>query len=183
MKLFTWIIGSFITERMPICEEQQGFRKNRSTTDKVNSGQIHWIWQVGIHELHRLDQSVWQSQTQWCHQYMREADIPEETVRIIETLNTNTKTRILVNNTLMYRYFLIQEINDLSLPRHYTLRFAWTSQFGSSKSNAFSYFLKPFAQAKITVQFYHLHVPTGLASVLAHAYLTNLLERVWPALC
>jgi len=41
---------------------------------------------------------------------------------------------------------------------------------------------KLFVQAKVIVQFSDIHVQINLHKQLVQAYLTNLLERVWPDL-
>jgi len=41
---------------------------------------------------------------------------------------------------------------------------------------------KLFVQAKVIVQFSDIHVQINLYKQLVQAYLTNLLERVWPDL-
>jgi len=105
MKPFTRIMASFIATRLPNCEEQQGFWKNRSTTDAI------FIIRQVVEKAIEFSKSAFMCFVDLTKAFdrvrlndvtsiMREENIPEEVVKIIEELNTNTKTRIMINNTL-----------------------------------------------------------------------------------
>jgi len=82
-------------------EEQQGFRKNRSTTDA-----IFIIRQIVINRIPAymcfidLSKAFDRVRLNDITAILRRGSIPEEIVRTIKNLNTNTTTRILVNNSL-----------------------------------------------------------------------------------
>jgi len=98
MKLFTKIICGIISEQIPIMEEQQGFRKNRSTTDAIFI--IREINQPAYMCFIDLSKAFDRVRLNDITTILRRGNITEEIVKTIENLNTNTTTRILVNNSL-----------------------------------------------------------------------------------
>jgi len=105
MKLFTKIICCIISEQIPIMEEQQVFRQNRSTTDAIII--IRQIVEKSI-EYEKpaymcfidLSKAFDRMRLNDITTILRRGSIPEEIVRTIKNLNINTTTRILVNNSL-----------------------------------------------------------------------------------
>ena len=103
LKLFTKVILSKLVTYIQPREEQQGFRKNRSTTDA--NFIIRQIIEKSIEfnnpaylcfvDLTKAFDRVRLTDVTEC---LRDREVPEQMVRVIKELNTNTTARIKVNN-------------------------------------------------------------------------------------
>lgn len=105
MKLLTNIIATQLNEIIPMNEEQQGFRKNRSTTDAIFI--IRQIAEKAI-EYNKtayicfvdLTKAFDRIKLQDVITIMKEKHVPNNIIRIIRNLNANNTTKVRVNNSL-----------------------------------------------------------------------------------
>ena len=103
LKLFTKVILSKLLQHIQSREEQQGFQKNRSTTDanfmvrQIAEKAIvfnHTAYLCFI-DLTKAFDRVRLADVAKC---FREREVPEQTVRVIKELNTDTTARIQSHN-------------------------------------------------------------------------------------
>lgn len=105
MKLFTRILATIIEEKIPISEEQQGFRRNISTTDaifavrqiiekSIEFDKLAFMCFVDLEkafDLVRLSDII---------KILKEKEVPEDIIGAIIAMNTCTSTHIMVNGSL-----------------------------------------------------------------------------------
>lgn len=94
-----------ITKLMPISDEQQDFRKNRSTIDTIFTIRQEVEKSIEFDKpafmcFINLTKAFDQIKLSDVAAIMGEAGVPEDIVKIIEALNSNTMAQILVNDIL-----------------------------------------------------------------------------------
>lgn len=105
MKLFTNTLKSIISNNIQLSEEQQGFRNNRSTTDAI------FILRQIVEKSIEYDKPAYMCFIDLTKAFDRirlndvllilnKKLVPADVIRIIKELNTQTKTRIRINNQL-----------------------------------------------------------------------------------
>jgi len=103
LKIFTKVILRKLLQYMQPREEQQGFRKNRSTTDIIfmvrqiaeksielnHTAFICFVFHTKAFDRVKLADVI---------ECLREREVPEQIVKVIKELNTDTTARIRTNN-------------------------------------------------------------------------------------